>query len=149
VSSDGPTAQQAAHDLTAALNDLRDRLDRVRDDSISRAEDLTRYGKTNRRYIIGLVLSLVFDLVLTVVVGTLAVQAHHTSAEQAHTAASNLALCEAGNIARHQQIKLWDFALSLPTGQQRTAQQHNVAAFRVHLEKIFAPRDCAGLGRRH
>lgn len=140
---------QVARDLTTALDRMSEQLEAVREGSEERDEALREYGRTNRRLIRGLIVSLVIDIIVTVAVGIIGIQAHNNAVAIRKTSASNLALCLASNVARHQQIELWDFVLSLGSDKHRTAQEEqNVAAFRAHLAAIYAPRDCTALGKK-
>jgi hypothetical protein len=135
----------AARDLTGALNRMSGELAQVRAGSEERDEALAVYGRTNRRMIRALVVSVVLDVVLTAAVGVVGVAAHNNSVALSRTAASNLALCEASNVARHQQIELWDFLLGLGKAPQTAEQRKTITDFKAHLAAIYAPRDCAHL----
>jgi len=133
-----------AQNLTQALTKMSERLDAA----------VARERRT-RRIAWGLAVSVLVDVVFTVVVTLIAIQAHHasTAASNAsmraqHASASNLALCRASNVARHQQIELWDFLLQLAHGPETPQQKRNINAFRMHLDAIFAPRDCTALGKK-
>lgn len=112
---------------------------------------LAAYGKKNRRMIWGLIISITLDLILTAFVAVTAIQAHdaNTSAKAARAVAvvaaqNNRNLCESSNIARAQQIDLWNFAIGLGKGKPQTAQQkENTAKFETHLHVLFAPRNCS------
>ena len=69
------------------------------------------------------------------------------AAQKAETAAaSQLALCRATNTARAEQAGLWEYIIRL--SGPRTARERAVRAqFTAHLHVIFAPRDCAALGK--
>lgn len=101
---------------------------------------LRRYGRTNRKFVL-------IDIALTLAVflaGGLAVRATQ-SASDANSA--QLALCQSSNVARHQQIDLWDFLIHL-SGPPRTAKGRKlIGAFEHHLEVVYAPRNCAALGK--
>ena len=121
-------------------------------DAVSKEiQRLTAFGVRNRRMIWGLIISITLDLILTAFVAVTAIQAHdaNTSASAAKAvavvaAAGSRNLCESSNIARAQQVDLWDYVLGLSSGKPQTAQEKkNVAAFRHHLSVIFAPRDCS------
>ena len=72
--------------------------------------------------------------------------AAQAKAEAASARAEQLALCRAGNEARAEQVNLWEFVIRLSPA--RSARQRAVQAeFVHHLHAIFAPRDCAALGR--
>jgi hypothetical protein len=138
---------QVARELTAALDRMSSELETVRHGSEERDEALLKYGRTNRRLIRGLIVSLILDIVITVAVGLLSVQAHNNTVAIGHTSASNLALCQASNVARHQQIELWEFLLDLSKGPQTAQQRATVSEFEAHLRAIFAPRRCTSLGQ--
>jgi hypothetical protein len=141
-------AMAAARGLTGALDGMSARLDAVRADSEERDAAILEYGRTNRRMIRWLIISVTLDVALTVIVGFLGIQARDNAVALQKTAASNLALCEASNVARHQQIDLWDFLLSLGKQPQTAAQRKTVTEFKAHLTAIYQPRDCAHLRPR-
>jgi hypothetical protein len=138
-------AMDAARGLTEALNRMSGQLAQVQAGSEERDEALAVYGRTNRRMIRALIVSVVLDVILTFAVGAVGVAAHNNSVALRRTSASNLALCQASNTARHQQIELWDFLLSLGKPPQTAAQRKAITDFRAHLAAIYAPRDCAHL----
>ena len=114
-----------AKDLTGALTQMAAEVKRLR-----------KFGRTNRRFI-------VFDVLLTIALAATGAVSVHATQTASSASASNLALCQSSNVARAQQVELWDFVLSLSSGKPQTARQEkNVAEFRQHLEAIFAPRDC-------
>jgi hypothetical protein len=136
-------ALSAAKNLTAALGTMSAEVRR-----------LSAYGHRNRRMIWGLIISIALDVTLTVVVAVFAVQAHdaNTSAAAARAVAAvaqqdSQALCEAGNVARAQQVDLWDYVLSLSRKPTTPEQEKVVAQFEQHLHAVFAPRNCAALGQ--
>ena len=113
---------------------------------------LGSYGRRNRLYIL-------FDVLLTIALAVSSFIAVHAS-ESAHTAQAaavaaraaaavatqnNRALCESSNVARSQQIELWNFVLGLGHAPQTAEQKKNIAAFRHELQVIYQPRDCANV----
>lgn len=62
--------------------------------------------------------------------------------------ATQLALCQATNTARAQQIDLWDFLIRLSKPPATAQGRALIAEFVAHLHQVFAPRDCATLGKR-
>jgi hypothetical protein len=138
-------AMAAARGLTEALNRMSGQLAQVQASSEERDEALAVYGRTNRRMIRGLIVSVVLDVILTFAVGVVGVAAHNNAVTIQRTSASNLALCQAGNVARHQQIDLWDFLLGLGKPPQTAQERKTVTEFKAHLADIYAPRDCAHL----
>ena len=122
-------ALETAKDLTGALTVMAAEVKRLR-----------TYGKRNRWFI-------VFDVLLTIGLAAAGALSVHAAQAANSVSASNRALCQSSNVARAQQVDLWDFVLSLPSGKPQTAQQKkNVTAFRHHLDAIFAPRDCSHIG---
>ena len=124
-----PDPITAAGDLTEALNGMARRLEQVRS-----------YGRKTRVLTVSTIVSVTLDVLLTAGLGIVIHEQHATSA-------SNLALCQSSNRSRAQQIELWEFVLHLG-GPPKTQKQADIdARFVAHLRKIFAPRDCAHLGR--
>ena len=119
-------ALATAKGLTGAVTGLAAEVKRLR-----------TYGRFNRKFIL-------FDIALTVLlagVGAISVNATHAAS---HAASAQLALCQSSNVARAQQIELWDYVISLGSGKPKTVQeQQNLAKFEAHLKVIFAPRDCS------
>lgn len=52
-----------------------------------------------------------------------------------------LALCDAGNVARAQQIQLWQYIVKISPAKTPQEQQ-KTADFEAYLLTVFAPRDC-------
>lgn len=107
--------------------------------------NLTRADQRNRRHIILLALSLLFDLVLSLVLA----YGWHTNHNLAIRAETNrdaiVRGCETSNEARAKNKQLWAYILELPTpdGQPRTPeQQKRLDDFRMFVDDTFAPRDC-------
>ena len=128
-----------AKDLTGALNDVAAEVRRLR-----------TYGRRNRWFI-------VFDIVLTVALAVstfIAIGASQSARDaQASAAAARAAvslaqqdsrnLCLSSNVARAQQIGLWDYLFTI-AGKPGTAQAAKLdAEFKHHLAVVFAPRDCS------
>lgn len=134
-------ALAAAKSLTGALKDMTGELARLR-----------RYGVRNRQMIWGLIVSIALDLILTAFIAVTAIQAHEASAAAASAKFAESALCQAGNVARAQQVQLWDHLLTLPPAKgappRTAAQEAEAAAFGRYVRSVFASRDCAALGRR-
>lgn len=63
-------------------------------------------------------------------------------------AATTTQLCEAGNMARAQQVTLWDHfaAISKPpphqTPAQAAARRKSIAGILAYIRHVFAPRNC-------
>ena len=135
-------AMETAQYLTGALQAVA-----------AEVKELRSYGRRNRKWI-------VFDIVITVLLTAVgfiafhAIQSAHdanVSAQAARAVAAvatqnNRNLCESSNIARAQQIDLWNYAIGLNKGVPQTAQQkEKTARFEVHLHSLYAPRDCANV----
>jgi hypothetical protein len=145
----------SARDLTDALNRLAGRLEEVKADSEDRDKQLAKrdaqlatYSRRNRHLIWITIVSLALDILLTAALTVVAIQAHNASgaAASARTATSAVAqsdrsLCLSGNAARAQQVSLWNYILSQPPATP--AERERVVKFKAHLQKLFAPRDCA------
>lgn len=128
-----------AKSLTEALNEVSAECVRLR-----------TYGRRNRKFI-------VFDVALTVALGVSSFIAVHAgeSAHNAQVAAvaaraavavavqDNRNLCLSSNVARAQQIELWDFVLGLGHSPQTAQEKKNIGAFRHELAVIYQPRDCS------
>jgi hypothetical protein len=137
----------SARGLTDALNRLAGRLEVVKEDSEDRDQQLAKrdaqlatYGRRSRHLIWITIVSLVLDLVLTAALTVVAIQAHDTSSAVAQ---SDRNLCLSGNVARAQQISLWNYILSISHSPTTPAQREQVAKFQAHLDQLFAPRDCS------
>jgi hypothetical protein len=140
-------AVTSARDLTDALNRLAGRLEVVKEDSEGRDQELSTrdaqlatYGRRSRHLIWITIVSLVLDLLLTAALTVVAIQAHDSSSAVAQ---SDRNLCLSGNVARAQQISLWNYILSSSHQPTTPAQREQIAKFQAHLQQLFAPRDCS------
>jgi hypothetical protein len=140
----------SARDLTDALNRLTGRLEEVRADSEDRDKQLaerdaqlSRYGQRNRHLIRITIVSLALDLLLTAALTIVAVQANRASGAASAVAQSSRNLCLSGNVARAQQVSLWNYVLTISHPPASSVERERVAGFKAHLQKLFAPRDCA------
>lgn len=135
-----------------------------RDEALATANAATaKAGRLNRIMVLITWAGGVVDIALTIVVAVFAFQAHaaddnataaHAAARAARVAAADArtiarladhdskALCLSSNVARAQQIGLWDYLISLSTGPRTEAEQKLLAKFEHHLRAIYAPRDC-------
>jgi hypothetical protein len=140
-------AVTSARDLTDALNRLAGRLEVVKEDSEGRDQELSTrdaqlatYARRSRHLIWITIVSLVLDLLLTAALTVVAIQAHDSSSAVAQ---SDRNLCLSGNVARAQQISLWNYILSSSHQPATPAQREQIAKFQAHLQQLFAPRDCS------
>ena len=75
-------------------------------------------------------------------------EAAAAKAQAASARAQQAALCRSGNEFRASQVSLWEFVIRL-SGPATSPHARAVRAeFVHHLHAIFAPRDCATLGKR-
>jgi hypothetical protein len=72
-----------------------------------------------------------------------AVQANHASGAASAVAQSDRNLCLSANVSRAQQVSLWNYILTVSQQPASSAGRTRVAEFKAHLQKFFAPRDCA------
>lgn len=152
--------------LTAALNGVSVRLDKVKADSEAakkasedRDDALKRAGRRTR-------LGLALDIVLTIVIALLAVQNNSTSArvssadarvaaataEANATRAASVSACQSTNVARAENAQLWRYVIGLldmPRPGETAAQEAKgaevIADLRARVAGTFAPRDCRKL----
>jgi hypothetical protein len=105
----------------------------------------TLHQKSRRqgRVILGLIVSIVFDVALSVVIWLVAVQARDASSLATHNRLTQIVTCESGNQARAAQVQLWDFFLHL-AGQTNPSPQktEQIEKFRSYVGQTFAQRDC-------
>jgi hypothetical protein len=140
----------SARDLTDALNRLTGRLEEVKADSedrdkqlAERDSQLSKYGQRNRHLIWITFVSLALDLLLTAALTVVAVQANHASGAASAVAQSDRNLCLSANVSRAQQVSLWNYILTFSQRPASSVERTRVAEFKAHLQKFFAPRDCA------
>jgi hypothetical protein len=133
-------AVAAAGKLSGSLDAMSGELRRLND-----------YGRRSRHMILALSVSLALDLALTVIVAFFAVQAHNASnsataaeGQARHAFVSSTALCQASNTARAQQLRLWDFLLN----KSAKPESPLLKQFAALIDRDFAARDCAALGKK-
>lgn len=134
-------ALATARSLTGALTGMTDQL-----------KALTAYGKRNRHMIWALAISITLDILLTAVVAITAIQAHDASASSAQTRNATIVSCRQTNVARAENLQLWDYLLSLSsvpraggTAAQKAAGEKLLALLHARVAQTFAPRDCDAL----
>jgi hypothetical protein len=126
----------------AAAERLQDSMTDLRTD----VSMLRTYGQHNRRYIWGLVVSLVLDLALSIVVAVFAVQASEASSVANQSRQAQRTTCEAANQARAVSVQLWSYVLDATSKEpqnQTPERKAQVAQFRTYMESAYAQRDCA------
>lgn len=129
----------AAARLHDTMADLRDEIGALR-----------TYGRHNRRYIWGLIVSLLLDLILSIVVAFFAVQATEASSLANQNRQTQRATCEAGNQARAVSRQLWNYVLDLSSKtpeNQAPERKQRIEQFRQYMESAYAQRDCAADGK--
>jgi len=77
-----------------------------------------------------------------------------TAVQKAESAsAAQMALCRSGNEARAQQVGLWQYIITISqpppheTAAQERARLAALRSFNAYLHRVFAPRNCAALGK--
>jgi hypothetical protein len=115
-------------------------------------QGLVKTGRTNRRIIVGLLISLALDILLSIAVAIIAVKANDTASTAASAKTQARQNCIAGNASRADQLKLWTYVLSFPPPVNETpaARRRRMAAtvkFTAFIHRVFAPRDCDHLSR--
>lgn len=112
--------------------------------------NLQNYGKRNRHYIIGLGISLIFDLLLSVVVIVIAVHANHTNDLANANRQYQLDSCVSGNQTRQTSRDLWNYVLDAAAkspANQEPGRKKQIDDFRAYMENSYAPRDCSKIGK--
>lgn len=100
---------------------------------------LSRTGKLNRRLITGLVISFAVDLAVT---GGLAYSTIRQNDIQAAARASDVRQCQLANVARAQDIAIWNRLLQVPASAPASARAE-VADLERLVRVKDTPRDCA------
>lgn len=130
----------------AAADRLQQSMEGLRED----IGGLTTYGRRNRHLIRWLAVSLIVEALLIVAVAVLAVQASNATSAAARNEQTQQATCRAGNDSRAANHNLWNYVLELSAAANphpTPAQQDAAAKFRVFIDEVFQPRDCAHLDR--
>jgi len=138
-----PTQRQAT--LAAAL-----RLNESMENLGGEMRALRTYGKQNRHYIWALAVSLLLDVVLTVVVVIVAGQARDANNLATANRNSQIETCNSSNVARQTSRELWNYILDVAAKQPENEtpdRKRQLADFRAYMEKTYAPRDCAQIGK--
>lgn len=144
----GPDPLAAIGDLTAVLQgvradlqSLRDELKSVREDSEKRDAALAKEARRRGRVIAGLVISFCLDLLITAGFGWNTVRVNDT---QNAARAIDVRQCQLANVARAQDIAIWNRVLADRAPAARTPKAAAELARVNHLIKVKdTPRDCA------
>jgi hypothetical protein len=95
---------------------------------------------------------ILFVVMIVLTGASYALESNAISKAQRNTA-SITQLCQLGNDSRAQQIRLWQFVISLSrpppheTARQERQRQADLRTFEAYLHRIFKPRNCSALGQ--
>lgn len=109
---------------------------------------LVHDARLRRRQIIGLTISIIFDIILTIAFAILSIQARDTAINVKNSQATIISSCQTGNEFRTTEAALWNHILALQpvmtdlTPEQQTQRDKTVADFQTYLKTTFAPRNC-------
>ena len=128
-------AMAAAADLTDAFQAMTAQMKR-----------LTRSESRNRRIITGLIVSLCLDLAITIGLAWTTIRQNDV---QAALRGSDITQCQLANVARGQDVAIWNRLLVFPPGVHPTAYQVREVADLERLVRIKdTPRDCNAAFRK-
>jgi hypothetical protein len=109
-------------------------------------ERLARTTRRNRRVIAALAASFALDLLFTAGLGYNTIRQNDV---QNGIRASDIAQCQLANVARGQDIAIWNRLLTIPPSAHPTAAQKAEVAELKHLVGVKdKPRDCAAAFRK-
>lgn len=140
------TPVEIAQRLTEALGETRDALDRQSVELSKMKAELTaerERGRRTRKVVIGVVISLVLDLLLTVPVAWAVVRADSADELSKANRVNQRATCVAGNESRRDVRELWNKVFSLSSTSPSPEQARRVAEFKAFVEQTYADRDCS------
>jgi hypothetical protein len=107
---------------------------------------LARTTKRNRRVIAALAVSFTLDLLFTAGLGYNTIRQNNV---QDGIRASDIAQCQLANVARQQDIAIWNRLLRLPPGAHATAaQKAEIADLERLVRAKDTPRDCQAAFRK-
>jgi hypothetical protein len=132
-------AIEAATRLNESVNGLKDEI-----------RGLQQYGRRNRHYIIGLGISLLFDLLLSVVVIIVAIQANAANDRADANHQYQVDSCNSSNAARQTSRDLWNYVLDAASknpANDTPERRKQINDFRAYMENSYAPRDCSKVGK--
>jgi hypothetical protein len=145
------TVQNLARGVEASNEAIQESNQRIADSNRAIAS-LSRSGQRNRKLIVGLAVSMAFDIVLSIVLGFTAVSASNSS-DKATVASANAQaaadanqksateLCHTTNDSRAAAKAIWDHVISVVPASDAGTQKvlDDVAAL---VAKTYAPRKC-------
>jgi hypothetical protein len=108
------------------------------------------YGRRNRHYIVGLGISLAFDLLLSVVVIVVAIQANAANDRANANHEYQVDTCNSSNAARQTSRDLWNYVLDAASknpANETPERKKQISDFRAYMENSYAPRDCSKVGK--
>ncbi|WP_370943994.1 hypothetical protein AB5J62_33475 [Amycolatopsis sp. cg5] len=129
---------RAAASLEESMSGLRDEMAALRQRS-----------KRDRKWIVGLAVSLALDIVLSVVVAVVAVQASQANSLAQQNRQTQVLTCEAGNQARSASVSLWTYVLDATAKEpenQTPQRKQQIEQFRTYMQNAYAQRDCTKAG---
>lgn len=134
------------HAAIAAATRLNESVSELKEE----IRNLQVYGRRNRHYIIGLGISLLFDLLLSVVVIIVAIQANNANDRANANYQYQVDTCNASNAARQTSRDLWNYVLDAASKNPANStpeRKKQIDDFRVYMENSYAPRDCSKVGK--
>lgn len=108
------------------------------------------YSQRSRRFIWGLAISLILDVILSFVVVVVAIQAKDANTLAEANRQSQISTCEANNQSRQVAANLWNYVLDAAARtpeNQTTERKQQLADFRAYMLSAYTPRDCSKIGR--
>jgi hypothetical protein len=103
------------------------------------------YGHRNRRYIVGLAVSIGLDVALSIVVIIVALVVSSTNDIAHQNREAQKASCLSGNDTRAASVQLWSYVLDTAE-RNNPANRAQIEDFRTYMKKAYAPRDCNQTG---
>lgn len=111
---------------------------------------LRTYGRRNRHLIVGLGVSLAFDVLLTIGVIIAAITANNAGDLAATNRQTQIDTCTANNQTRQASRNLWTYVLDTvaKAPENQTAERtQQLAEFRTYMQTAYADRDCTKVGK--
>lgn len=132
-------AIEAATRLNESVTELKEEI-----------HSLQAYGRRNRHFIIGLGISLAFDLLLSVVVIIVAIQANNARDRADANHQYQVDTCNSNNASRQTSRDLWNYVLDAAAknpANETPERKKQIQDFRAYMENSYAPRDCSKVGK--